>query len=79
MSGFDLKPVLTAWLKGLGKDVEQVIEYDEEHRYGGYCETCSYDEYVVEITYLNSKNKRYYYTFYGTLGSLIRELENVEV
>ena len=73
---FSLKPVLTEWLKKYESDVAEVTDYNEDYYMGGGCETCYYEEWEVEIRYLDSKGDRHTYIYSGKFAELIRELEN---
>lgn len=65
---------LADFLRERDVDVREVLSYEEEMKYGGYCETCAYEYMVLEITYKDSNNKTKYYTYDGTFAELIRSL-----
>lgn len=63
------------WLREYGfGDVREVLDVQQDERSGGYCETCWYEEIVVEITYTDSEGERQTHTFYGDMGEFMREL-----
>ena len=55
-------------------EIKKVIDFEEEKKNDGYCETCWYEYTVVVITYLNKKGKEKTYTYSGFFSDLIREL-----
>jgi hypothetical protein len=57
-----------------GYDVAEIISVEQEERSGGYCETCWYEEIVVEIQYKDSHGDVNSYTYYGNMAELMREL-----
>ena len=65
---------LADFLRERDVDVREVTSYEEEMKYGGYCETCAYEYMVLEITYEDSNGKTQYYTYDGTFAELIRSL-----
>ena len=65
---------LADFLRERDVDVREVLSYEEEMKYGGYCETCAYEYMVLEITYEDSNGKTQYYTYDGTFAELIRSL-----
>jgi hypothetical protein len=73
---FDIKPVILAWLQenrpSLG--AVEVLDYGEETEYGGYCETCSYEEIVVQITYKDSKGKTQKFRHYDNFAEFVKSL-----
>lgn len=65
---------LADFLRDREVDVREVLSYDEETKYGGYCETCAYEYVVLDIMYENSEGKTKYYTYNGSFAELIRSL-----
>lgn len=56
----------------VGESIDKVLCYDERIEYGGYCETCSYEEYVIDIYFtVNDSNDYYKYTFNGVMSELL--------
>lgn len=56
---------------------EKVVYIEEDIRYSGGCETCAYDEYIVEYN-IERPNGRLNYTVtgYTKFGDLIQRLED---
>lgn len=52
-------------------DATEVISWNDTTRSGGSCETCYYEEIVVEIIYIDSNSHSREYTWYGSFGELI--------
>lgn len=66
---------LKAFLKA--KNVPHVYEvtgFKERTESGGYCDTCFYTSYHVDIYYVDIMDKESVYDHYGDFGELIREL-----
>lgn len=64
-------------LKNFGiHDAIEVTAFDETTQSGGYCETCYYEETIVEITYVSETGVVKLYTYYGKFSDLINELDN---
>lgn len=57
-------------------DAIEVTSFEEATQSGGYCETCYYEETVVEITYITETGVVKLFTFYGTFSELINALDN---
>ena len=51
--------------------VRKVVDVQEKHVYGGYCETCAYDYLQVVIEYIDGSGKSQEYEFYGSLSELM--------
>lgn len=81
MANFDIKPVVAQWLRNKGKSVYDVISFVEELYTGGYCETCYYEEWNVEITYHDNNGglNIQTYVYEGKFSNLILELEDVNL
>jgi len=73
---FSLKPILTEWLKQYEPDVKEVVSYEDDTYYGGYCETCSYEEAIVNIYYVDSKGAGHKYVYGGGFAELVSSLED---
>jgi hypothetical protein len=63
----------------------EITDWEEDSRMGGYCETCSYDYIVVEVTfkcgYCDEKghfmsHRDHTWEYQGTLAELMRSLVN---
>lgn len=58
--------------KSIGESIDKVVCYDERIDYGGFCETCSYEDYVIDIYFtVNDSNDYYKYTFYDSMSDLL--------
>jgi hypothetical protein len=60
-----------------GKTIEaqEVTSVEQDTVSSGYCETCWYEEIVLEISYIEKGTGRSrLYTYYGNMASLISEL-----
>lgn len=56
-------------------DIVEIISVTEETEYGGYCETCAYQDDVVIVTYLNSDgDTETYKLYYESIPSLLTAL-----
>ncbi|MEU9871141.1 hypothetical protein AB0C87_25255 [Actinomadura sp. NPDC048021] len=62
------------FLKDRGFTVSKILDVEQETRTGGYCETCAYEEVVVDITFEDGDGQWTLYTYFGDMGELIREL-----
>lgn len=56
----------------------EVINYEQDTRSGGYCDSCYYEETVVEIFYKDAEGHKHYYTYSNNFSELIRELEKLD-
>lgn len=64
-------------LKNMGiHDAIEVTAFEETTESSGYCETCYYEETIVEITYVSETGVVKLYTYYGNFSDLINELDN---
>lgn len=59
------------WGSDDDKIVTDVVSVKEQHKYGGFCETCAYDYIQVLIVYVNGAGKQTEYEFYGSLSDII--------
>lgn len=59
-------------------DIAEILSYEQETRSGGYCESCYYDEIVVEVRYLSTSGETKRFDIYGDMGELIRDLSDFE-
>lgn len=55
-------------------DIVEVLSYEQENRYGGICDTCSYTDIVVEVCYRTSEGDVLTHDIYGSMASLIEDL-----
>lgn len=65
------------WLKAekyRAPDAVKILNVEQDERSGGYCETCWYEEIVVEISYEDVTGEPGLYTYYGDMGEFVREL-----
>lgn len=77
---FNLRPILTGWLRQDGRlDVKEVVSYEDDTEAGGYCESCYYEEAIVRIKYLNSADELKEYVYYGGFADLISQLEGTDL
>lgn len=59
------------------EDAYLIVDWEEETEYGGYCETCSYEEIVVKVTYTcNTCDEcpNHVYKYYGRFSELMKDL-----
>lgn len=75
----NLKDAIGDLLRGYGVDVVKVLDYEEVTEYGGYCETCAYEEVILHITYLDSNANVQKYRYWSNFADLIRALDKVDV
>jgi len=52
------------------KDLKSVKSVDEQTEYGGYCETCSYESIVLDVTYVNVEDETVTRRYQGSLADL---------
>lgn len=62
------------YLRTRGVEADRVTEVTNRIEYGGFCETCSYEELVVDIEYRVADQYRSY-RYYGTFAEFIRALD----
>ncbi|AEJ93458.1 hypothetical protein FGG33_gp38 [Mycobacterium phage Benedict] len=55
-------------------DVDEVVSVEEDTFYGGYCETCAYEEQIVRVHYIDKYGAAQSYTFWESLSCLINSL-----
>lgn len=55
-------------------DAVKVIDWADEIERSGYCETCYYEEQVVNITYVDSDGDSHLWTYCGMFSGLMRLL-----
>lgn len=71
----DIHEALADYLRTLGyDDVEYVVSFEDKTINGGYCETCSYEEAVVDVKYRTLSGGTREWTYYGSFAELIRNL-----
>lgn len=54
--------------------VTEILDFADETYYGGYCETCSYEETHCYVTYKLESGETRQYEYSGSFASLINEL-----
>lgn len=69
-----IKEAALGMLQGYGVDAVKVVDFTEEQRMDGFCETCYYEWTVVEIKYLDGSGNPDTYEWSGDFADLIREL-----
>lgn len=70
-----LNEALAKYLRdNVALDVVEVLEFEDKTIYGGYCETCAYEEVVAVITYKDSTGDTREYQYYSSFANLIRNL-----
>ncbi|WP_280485409.1 hypothetical protein [Nocardia cyriacigeorgica] len=74
--GDSLKAALAKYMQDRHEywDVAEVVDFREETRSGGFCETCAYTEVVIEVTYLDSSGAIQKDDIYDNFAGLVREL-----
>lgn len=55
------------------------VTQDSKTIYGGYCESCWYEDEVIEVVVYNEDGSELASTQYYDLGDLMRELDEVEL
>ncbi|KIA60240.1 hypothetical protein [Nocardia vulneris] len=55
-------------------DIAEVYTFEERTQYTGGCDTCGYDETVVDISYKDFDGRIREYTFSGNFAQLVRGL-----
>jgi hypothetical protein len=71
----DLLRAMTEW--GV-TDAAEVIDWEQETEQGGYCDSCYYEEIVVEITYRTVAGEKSEYKYYGNMVNLMQTLASYE-
>lgn len=66
-------------LQSKGLDATEIISFESDSYEDGYCDTCAYTVYVVDITYASKNKVRNNYRYNGTFSSLINDLERYDV
>lgn len=61
------------------KDAAEVISWKEQHNQGGYCETCSFEYWTVDIVWRDAAGNEDTYEYSGTFGELLNGLLRAEV
>jgi len=56
----------------LGIDVRKVVCYEERIDNGGFCETCSYEEYNIDIYYKSINGQLHKHRFNGSISELLK-------
>lgn len=71
-----LHQALVAWLNKRGIAAVEVTGLEQDTRTGGYCESCYYEEVVIQVTYRTAEDAGVF-EYRGDMGELIRELDDV--
>ena len=67
-----VQEAMSEWGRGFLRDKgyevadDAIIFFEDDIEYGGYCETCSYEDYVVRVTDGNVTH-----TYYGRMSALL--------
>ena len=54
--------------------VTEILDFEDETFYGGYCETCAYEDVYCYITYKTADNITARYEYTGSFAELINSL-----
>jgi hypothetical protein len=54
--------------------VVSITDFEDYTVYGGYCETCAYEETNCKITYVDANGATREYSYYGSFAELIGDL-----
>lgn len=67
---------VTEWMQAEfpEKNVVAVTDIDQTTYRNGFCETCEWDETVLEISYTDASGNYKLYTWSGDMGELMRNL-----
>lgn len=68
------KKALLDLVQGRDEEAVEVIDWEEATEQGGYCETCYYEDVLVEIEYRTADGDRKTYRYYGKFWQLVQEL-----
>lgn len=55
-------------------DLVEVVSFEEETHYGGYCETCAYEEQVIVVTYKTASGELKRITIWDSFANLLNAL-----
>lgn len=70
------KDLLTRYLREVEYwDIKKVLTYSQGIKTGGYCDTCFYEEIVVDVSYVDHAGDVREHYIYGDMGTLIRDLD----
>jgi len=74
--GDSLTAALTKYMQDRHEywDVAEVVDFREETRSSGYCDTCYYEEVVIEVTYVDSTGEMHRDDIHDNFAGLMREL-----
>lgn len=61
----------------LEEPIRKVVAYEERTHYGGYCNTCSYEEAVIVVWYKDQQGRTYQTQFEDSFLGLVRQLCNL--
>lgn len=53
-------------------DVDVVVDAEERTEYGGYCESCYYEDVMVDVTYLNEDGETQTTIIYSSFAHLMQ-------
>ncbi|QDK03140.1 hypothetical protein SEA_SYDNAT_58 [Mycobacterium phage SydNat] len=59
--------------EGIG-DISEIVTVEEDTYYGGYCETCAYEEQIVRVHYIDKYGAAQSYMIWESLSCLINQL-----
>jgi hypothetical protein len=65
---------MAAYLRERGVDAVEVVNFEDETKYGGGCSTCSFTYVECKITYITSKGKYKTYQYDGAFGDFVSAL-----
>lgn len=61
--------------KIIGHPDAKILDWEEYTEYGGYCDTCAYEETHVRVKYeLPGDNEVLLYDYYGSFSELLDQL-----
>lgn len=71
----EFKKAVIRYLHASGHaEAEEVVSWYEDHWQEGYCETCAYEEWSVDITYRKADGSKATYTYDGRFADLLEKL-----
>ena len=70
-----IKQAMSSLLQSFDLDCVEVVSYEEETKYDGYCETCYYEWTEVVIEYKDSNGDTQSYNYWGGFAELVRALD----
>lgn len=63
-----LKPVVELWID---EPIRKVVAYEDRVNYGGYCNTCAFEEQNFDIYFKSNEGVLCKYTFDGSFADLM--------